>query len=264
MAANKASWKRVASVAILGIAAVLVYVWISKPDRSTAEDAARTTAPAGSSEQTARLETPQPESTVAGASINPSTSEASNPPVLSSTAPFVPVPTDTPIPPTATPDPCSLTLQQVIDAASPGEVLDLRACTYTQPASINKSLTLLGGTLQTTTSDRWAVSLDVRADNVEIDGWTFIGGGLVIALNANSNVSILHNTFREQIGNSIAMWGAVNGVLIEGNDIVNTKTRQGNVLFGRGSEGTNPCATVGRNVTIRKITAIRARVQRYI
>ncbi len=92
---------------------------------------------------------------------------------------------------------------------------------------------------------------DVRADNVTIDGWTFSGGGLVIALNANSNVSILGNTFRDQVGSSIAMWGGVNGVLIEGNDIVNTRTTQGDVLFGRGSEGSNPCPTVGRNVTIR-------------
>ena len=234
--------KRVGGFAVLAVAAIAAFAWATS---SQSDKEPQTSTPAAASVEAALINTPK--STVGAGSV--STPEPPTSPKPSSTSP--PVPTDTPVPPTPTPDPCTLTLQQVIDSAFPGEVLDLRSCTYNQPATINKSLTLLGGALVTQTSDRWAVSLDVRADNVTIDGWSFTGGGLVVALNANSNVKILNNSFREHVGSSIAMWGAVNGVLIEGNDIVNTKTHQGDILFGRGSEGSNPCPTVGRNVTIR-------------
>jgi hypothetical protein len=234
--------KRVGGFAVLAVAAIAAFAWATS---GNSNQDSQTSTPAGASVQAARVETPEP--TVGAGSV--STPDQADSPEPSSTP--LPVPTDTPVPPTSTPDPCTLTLQQVIDSAFPGEVLDLSSCTYNQPATINKSLTLLGGALHTQTSDRWAVSLDVRADNVTIDGWSFMGGGLVIALNANSNVKLLNNRFREHIGSPIAMWGGVNGVLIEGNDIVNTRTRQGDILFGRGSEGSNPCPTVGRNVTIR-------------
>src|SRR5688572_30876757 len=73
------------------------------------------------------------------------------------------VPTATeeaPSPPAAAPYLCDKPLQEVIDSASSGAVLDLSDCAYTvrQTTTITKPLTLIGGKLITETSDRWAQS----------------------------------------------------------------------------------------------------------
>ena len=148
-------------------------------------------------------------------------------------------------------NPCGTTLQAVIDAATPGAVIDLAGCSYDQAAIVTKPLTLIGGTLTTQTSNPWEVSLLIDSDGVTVEGWAFIGGGVSLSIIDRSDIQVRGNTFRDHIGTPIAIFGPVSNVLFEGNDIVNTRTRKSSALIGRGAEEANPCSRVGRNVTIR-------------
>jgi hypothetical protein len=134
-------------------------------------------------------------------------------------------------------------------------VLDMSACTYQGTAKVSKALTLIGGTLISPSSNRQAISLSIEADNVTIDGWSFRGGGNVISVVGRSNVRILNSSFRDHTAGAIALWSAVQGIEIAGNDIVNTVTHKTGIVGGRASEGANPCPVVGRNVTIRNNSA---------
>ena len=127
----------------------------------------------------------------------------------------------------------------------------MSACTFDGTARVDKAVTLVGGTLTSQTANRDTHTLSIESNNVTIDGWTFKGGGNVISVVARSNVRIINNSFRDHIGGVIALWGAVNGIEVSGNDIVNSRTNKVGIVGGRASEGSNPCPTVGRNVTIR-------------
>jgi parallel beta-helix repeat protein len=101
----------------------------------------------------------------------------------------VPTPVPTPVPtavPTAAPTPtptaaptappstgCGSSLQAKIDAAPAGSTLNLTGCTYTAGATVNKALTILGGTVQFSSGR----GLTVSANNVTIDGTTITGPG---------------------------------------------------------------------------------------
>ena len=91
-------------------------------------------------------------------------------PLATSTPTSAPEPSPTPTP-TPTPAPtqsttgCS-TLQARIDAAPTGSVLDLTGCTYSGRATVNKSLTLRGATVNVPAG---GAGITVTADNVTID-----------------------------------------------------------------------------------------------
>jgi hypothetical protein len=68
--------------------------------------------------------------------------------------------------------PDSQTLQQRIDAAGAGSTLDLRTWSYTAGATVNKALTILGGTVVSSSN---ATALTVTASNVTIDGMSITG-----------------------------------------------------------------------------------------
>ena len=74
--------------------------------------------------------------------------------------------------PTPTPTPCGSSLAARINAASAGSTLDLTGCTYTTGATVNKALTIVGGTLRfpTGTTGVW-----ITHNDVTIDGMTIIG-----------------------------------------------------------------------------------------
>jgi nitrous oxidase accessory protein NosD len=146
---------------------------------------------------------------------------------------------------------CATSLQALINASSPGSVLDLTGCRYEQPAKVTRPLTLRGGTLSIQSSGPWEVSLLIDADNVTIDGWTFLGGGVSLSILERSNVRVLNSTFHDHIGTPIAMFGPVRDVVIEGNEIINSRTIKSSAVIGRGAEEPNPCSTVGRGVAIR-------------
>jgi nitrous oxidase accessory protein NosD len=142
-------------------------------------------------------------------------------------------------------------LQDAIDAAAPGAVLNLSTCTFEGTAKVDKALTLIGGTLTSPSENRLAITLQILADDVTIEGWTFTGGGNVISIFGRSNVRLSNNSFRDHTASPIMMWGGVRNIEISGNSIVHTKTLRASLIGGRGSEGSNPCPVTGRNVTIR-------------
>ena len=206
---------------------------------------------------------PRPAITIEGPSSTPAppedtaapepSSTSAPPPATATVAPPPGTTAPTSPPPTAAPQVnlCAGTLQQAIDGAAPGAVLDMSACTFDGSAKVDKAVTLIGGTLTSQTANRNALTLSIESNNVTIDGWTFKGGGNVISVVARSDVRIINNSFRDHTGGVIALWGAVNAIEISGNDIVNTRTNKVGIVGGRGSEGSNPCPTVGRNLTIR-------------
>jgi nitrous oxidase accessory protein NosD len=185
--------------------------------------------------------TPEPTQTV-----SPTTAAASTPPVAlpSQTNAVSAAETATP-----TPETCGTSLQQRIDAAQAGSVLNLVGCSYAGTVTIDKPLTLHGGTLSSPSDDLHAISMAVTSDNVTIAGWSFEGGGAVIQIVGHSNVQIRNNRFRDHIGGAIGMFGSVSNVTIAGNDIVNTRTRQAGFVGGRASES-NSCSSKGRNIVI--------------
>jgi hypothetical protein len=206
---------------------------------------------------------PRPPITIESPSSTPAPPEdtgTAEPPGTSvppATATVAPRPSGT-TPPTSVPPTealqvnlCAGTLQEAIDAAAPGAVLDMSACTFDGTARVDKAVTLIGGTLTSQTANRNAHTLSIESNNVTIEGWTFKGGGNVISIVGRSNVRILNNSFRDHTGGVISLWSSVNGIEIAGNDIVNSRTNKVGIVGGRGSEGSNPCPTVGRNVTIR-------------
>ena len=68
-----------------------------------------------------------------GSTSSPSHAQATPTPVPTATAP--------------TPAPCGSSLQARVDATPPGGTLDLTGCSYSAGATVNKALTITGGTL---------------------------------------------------------------------------------------------------------------------
>ena len=239
------------SVLVLAILlALLIAILTAGSDDDDPQQAAGPTAsprPAITVESPSSTPAPPEDTAAPEPSSTPAPSTATVPPrPPETTAPTSPPPTEAP-----QVNLCAGTLQDAIDAAAPGAVLDMSDCKFDGTAQVDKALTLIGGTLTSQTANRQATTLMIESNNVTIDGWTFQGGGNVISIVARSNVRILNNSFRDHTGGVIALWGAVNGIEISGNDIVNTRTNKAGIVGGRASEGSNPCPTVGRNVTIR-------------
>jgi parallel beta-helix repeat protein len=87
----------------------------------------------------------------------------------------IPIATPTPTPvamPTPTPTSCGSSLGARVSAATAGSTLDLTGCTYTAGATVNKALTIIGGTLRFATG---TIGLSITHNDVTIDGMTIIG-----------------------------------------------------------------------------------------
>ena len=119
--------------------------------------------------------TPRPTATPAAAP----TATPTPAPTTTPAPTFVPSPTPTPAPtfvPSPTPTPgtvdCTGTLQSRIDAAPVGSVLDLTGCVYTTGATVQKALTIVGGTVNVGASTR---AITVAASSVNLDGLTITG-----------------------------------------------------------------------------------------
>ena len=89
--------------------------------------------------------------------------------VVALAIPFVATPTPTP---TASPTSCGSSLGARVSAATAGSTLDLTGCTYTDGATVNKALTIIGGTLRFPSG---TTGLSITHNDVTIDGMTIIG-----------------------------------------------------------------------------------------
>lgn len=77
--------------------------------------------------------------------------------------------------PAPSPSPDTLTLQQRIDASAVGATLDLRPWSYAAGATVNKALTIIGGTVHVASVS--TPGIIVTAGNVTLDGMTITGPG---------------------------------------------------------------------------------------
>ncbi len=144
---------------------------------------------------------------------------------------------------------CGTSLQTKIDGALSGSTVDLTGCTYSGTnIQISKPLTIIGGSFNSTSTDRWSNAFVINSDNVTVQKWTFAGGGQIIADLGHSNVNILNNSFSNQLGSSVALWGASNNVIIDGNKIVQSVTNQVSPIIARASED---CSVYLKNLIIR-------------
>ena len=189
-------------------------------------------------------------------SCAPATPTPSPTPTASPSPSPTPTPTPAPTPtpsPTPTPAPCPSSLQPLIDAAPSGGTVDLRGCTLPGPASIGKPLTLRNGTITGQTTDRWASLISISSDDVTVSDITFRGGGQVISVFGRNRVTIARNTFTDQIGSAISLWGEGRGsslVTISDNRITQTATSGVSPIMGRGSESAEPCSVANDRVAI--------------
>ncbi len=106
-----------------------------------------------------------------GSVLGPEKGSPSSPSRAQATPTPAPVPTATPTPaPTATP--CGSSLQARVDATAPGGTLNLTGCSYSVGATVNKALTITGGTLRFPSG---TTGLSITHNDVTIDGMTIIG-----------------------------------------------------------------------------------------
>lgn len=98
---------------------------------------------------------------------------------------------------------------------------------------------IVGGRIVRPTSDRWAPSVSISADDATVQAVDFRNGGVGINVNGRDRAKILSNTFVGLSGSAISIWG--NGVgadstLIQGNTIVQSITYQVSPITSRGNE----------------------------
>ena len=145
-----------------------------------------------------------------------------------------PTPATTPVPtpaPTATPTPTQVvgcgTLQNRIDGASSGSVLDLTGCTYASSATVNKSLTLRGATINVPAGGK---GLTITAHDVTLDGLRITGvqnavytSELGVHVNATAAAPIrrlvVKNTEISRLGGMGLSLNHVSNFTIRNNDI---------------------------------------------
>lgn len=102
----------------------------------------------------------------------------------------------------------STSIQAAIDAANPGDVIEVEAGTYTENVTVNKSLTLLGANADAVCGARGAESVISPASglpvNITADGVVFNGFEVTTAayqygiiLSGTSNVEVVHNNVHD-------------------------------------------------------------------
>ncbi len=153
----------------------------------------------------------------------------------------------------ASPD--TLTLQQRIDAAAAGSILNLLPWSYTAGATVNKPLTILGGLVTPAAN---TPGLTITADNVSIHGMTLTGPqhqdytGHVYEDGIYVNTSISGLTIRNcRISNfgDCGMWlNGITSFLLDGNDISDINYAAIMVLSAvNGTISNNTIARVGES-----------------
>lgn len=143
-------------------------------------------------------------------------------------------------------------LQDIIDAATAGDTVSLAGLSFTAGATVDKALTLVGGTITISTN---APALTVTASNVTIDGMTLTGpqyedvdshtneNGIYVATDI-SNLTIRNCT--------ISSWG-MSGMWLDG---VTNLTISDNVITNTGYMGICVASGVGGTISYNTVTGV--------
>jgi len=104
------------------------------------------------------------------------------------------------------------TIQAAINAANPGDIIEVASNTYYEQVVVNKSLTLVGAGSSTTIIDGGGTGTVVRvtADNVNVTGFTIQNGGAQFAdcglfIGNCTGSTISNNTIRENGNNGLEL-----------------------------------------------------------
>ncbi len=112
----------------------------------------------------------------------------------------------------------STTIQGAINTASPGEIINVAAGTYTESILIDKSLTLIGIGKPIITGDSEDYIVKITADDVVFDNFEVNGGGSGTGDNAFDYGIWIDNTDNVEVKNSIVknIWkGSSNGIQVD-------------------------------------------------
>lgn len=129
----------------------------------------------------------------------------------------------------------TLSIQQLIDDALPGDTINIPSGTYSENVTVDKTITLVGEIRETTIIDGF---LTINADEVSISGFTVRNGG--IAIMRTSNNSITDNTieyYTHPDGYSILLWNASNNIIsnntfTDNNNGILLQYSNNNYIFG--------------------------------
>jgi nitrous oxidase accessory protein len=135
-----------------------------------------------------------------------------NPPATVEAASIITVPTD------------YLTIQAAINAAAPGDTINILPKTYLENITITKSLTLIGADRENTIIDanKNGIAVDIFADDVTITNLTITNGkspfndtGAIYCRNVN-NAKIISNIVTNNYGNrSIYIFNGLNNIFFD-------------------------------------------------
>ena len=133
------------------------------------------------------------------------------------------------------------TVQGAVDAASPGDIVLVSAGTYYEHVRVNKTVSLVGESRETTIIDgnRTGDALYVTADNVKISGFNIQNGGGLgvylgrgIVLERSNGNTIYANTIASNV---FGVWlEESSGNMITGNHILNNGVGPGFLMHGAG------------------------------
>jgi parallel beta-helix repeat protein len=121
-------------------------------------------------------------------------------------------------------------IQEAINAASPGDTIYVKAGTYYEQVVLNKSVSLIGENKETTIIDgngteAYEGTVNILADNVTVSGFeirnNFVRGGINygIFLNHSSNSTVNGNVVKAQEGRAILVEGG-SGNNISDNEVL--------------------------------------------
>jgi hypothetical protein len=99
---------------------------------------------------------------------------------------------------------------------------------------------LTGGSIVRPNGDRWAASVQIRADDVVVKGVRFRGGGTGVGVYGKDRARITSNSFRYLSGSSVAVWSegvGADNTMIVWNSIIQSKTYHVSPITSRGNEG---------------------------
>ena len=116
---------------------------------------------------------------------------------------------------------------------------------------------LRGGTMVLPSGNQWFASVEIRADDVTVQGVGFLGGGTGINVYGKDRSRIIGNSFKLLTGSAISIWSEGVGAdrtLISRNTIVQTKTHQVSPITSRGNESDGHGGVQNKSTVIRHNT----------